>query len=213
MKNLIVSLICLLIIVEARLMINNRDKSETIDLIEASQNGDKETVQLLTKNATNLNQTNNIGMNALHLASEKGHLEMVRVLIEKGIDINKTDEYDGKNALHFASSEGHKEIVKLLIEKGIDINQKEEDGWNALHFASEFFTLTVPYRTLIFLLARTVSMDHRLPYRTVFYFFPKSASSTVRSVRYYRFLVQKRETYRYILTPFSVYFCSPRTAP
>ena len=28
-----------------------------------------------------------------------------------------------------------------------------------------------PYRTVFLLLERTVSMDHRLPYRTFFYFF------------------------------------------
>ncbi len=56
MKNLIVSLICLLIIVEARSMRNKRDTSETIDLIEASKNGDIETIQSLSKNEINFKQ-------------------------------------------------------------------------------------------------------------------------------------------------------------
>ena len=51
-------------------------------------------------------------------------------------------------------------------------------------------------------------MGHRLSYRNVFYFFPKSASSTVRSGKYFHFLIQKREPYRYNLNTVSVYFYS-----
>ena len=57
-----------------------------------------------------------IKRNALHLASENGHKEIVRFVIEKGIDINHTEK-DGRNALHLASENDHKEMVQLLIEK------------------------------------------------------------------------------------------------
>jgi ankyrin repeat protein len=46
-------------------------------------------------------------------------------LIEKGIDVNQT-ENDGNNALLWASREGHYKIVVYLLEKGININEKEE---------------------------------------------------------------------------------------
>ena len=59
----------------------------------------------------------------------------VELLIEKGININQTNE-NGENALYLASRWGKTEVVKLLIEKGIDINQTDEDGYNALHLAS-----------------------------------------------------------------------------
>ena len=73
MKNLIVSLICLLILVEARSKKIKRDTNETIDLIEASKNGDIETIQSLPKNEINVNQTDIFGRNALHWASREGH--------------------------------------------------------------------------------------------------------------------------------------------
>ena len=50
MQNLIVSIICLLVLVEARSKKNKRDTNETIDLIEASKNGNIETIQSLPKN-------------------------------------------------------------------------------------------------------------------------------------------------------------------
>ena len=60
------------------------------------------------------------------MASEKGHKEIVQLLIEKGIDINsKADLFRKKNAFHLASEKGHKEISQLLIEKGKDINQND----------------------------------------------------------------------------------------
>ena len=85
----------------------------------------------MTKNA-DLNKENEF----LLIASQQGHLEVVKLLIEKGIYINQTDS-NGWNALHWASEKGHKEIVQILIEKGIDINQTNKDGQNALHLASE----------------------------------------------------------------------------
>ena len=71
------------------------------------------------------NQVSEYGQNALFLASNQGHVEIVRLLIENGIDVNHIDPHTGQNALHFASTNGSLEIVKLLIEKGIDINQKD----------------------------------------------------------------------------------------
>jgi hypothetical protein len=63
--------------------------------------------------------------------------------------------------------------------------------------ASEFFTLTVPNRTVIFLLERAVSMGHRLPYRTVFFIFRKARAQPLETLNITDF--QKREPYRYNL--------------
>jgi hypothetical protein len=74
----------------------------------------------------------------LILASQNGHKDIVAFLLEKGIDINQTDKYDGKTALMRASSEGHVEIVKLLLAKeNIEINQTTKSGWTALMKAPE----------------------------------------------------------------------------
>ena len=84
---------------------------------------------LIENKAANIKSKNEF----LLIASKEGHLEVVKLLIEKGIDINQIDIFR-HNALHWASNV---EVVKLLIEKGIDINQTDKNGWNALHWASK----------------------------------------------------------------------------
>ncbi|KAJ7613773.1 ankyrin repeat-containing domain protein [Mycena polygramma] len=67
---------------------------------------------------------------ALCAASEEGHEEVVRLLIEHGADINA----DGGQALKAASKNGKPGIVSLLIREGADINA---NGGCALRAASE----------------------------------------------------------------------------
>lgn len=48
------------------------------------------------------------------LAVSHGRLEMVRLLLEAGADVNCQDE-DGSTALMCASEHGHVDIVKVLL--------------------------------------------------------------------------------------------------
>ncbi|KAK4220982.1 ankyrin repeat-containing domain protein, partial [Podospora fimiseda] len=59
--------------------------------------------------------------NALQAASSEGHQEIVKLLLDKGADVNAQGGFYG-NALQAASSEGHQQIVKLLLDKGADVN-------------------------------------------------------------------------------------------
>lgn len=64
-----------------------------------------------------VNTTNALGENALHISVRWGDIDAVSLLISQGIDINKHGE-DGYTPLHYACMYGHEEIVKLLLEKG-----------------------------------------------------------------------------------------------
>ena len=63
-------------------------------------------------------------------AAQSGRLAMVKLLIEKGININAQDDY-GWTALMFAAKYGHLDTVKLLIAKGANVNTQNKEGQNS----------------------------------------------------------------------------------
>ena len=93
-------------------------------LIQASEKGDFTDVQaMLTDgadiNATEVREDNGVyvrGLTALMMASANGHTEIVKLLLDKGADVNVKNTY-GITALFTASVHGHTEIVKLLLDK------------------------------------------------------------------------------------------------
>ena len=78
------------------------------------------------------------GETPLHVAAEKGHVEVVKLLLEHGANPNARDMY-GVTPLHLAARKGHVEITKLLLEHGADPNAKEKLGgetplyWAVVH--------------------------------------------------------------------------------
>jgi ankyrin repeat protein len=67
---------------------------------------------------------------ALCAASSGGHEAVVRLLLEKGANVNNG------NALCAASSGGHEAVVRLLLNRGADVNAKSGQDGNALYAAS-----------------------------------------------------------------------------
>ena len=58
--------------------------------------------------------------------SEKQPLEIVRVLIDKGADVNQPSR--SQTALMRAADKGYLEIVRLLLSKGAQVNVNTDDG-------------------------------------------------------------------------------------
>ncbi|CAH1158574.1 unnamed protein product [Phyllotreta striolata] len=77
------------------------------------------------------------GQTALMLAVSHGRLDMVKMLLEAGADINIQDE-DGSTALMCAAEHGHIEIVKhFLSQPDCDSTITDVDGSTALKIAME----------------------------------------------------------------------------
>ena len=68
-------------------------------------------------------------------AAQNNDIDLVRQLLDNGIDINVRDD-TGNTTLARASLNGHIEIVKLLLDRGADINSIDENGWTSLMLAS-----------------------------------------------------------------------------
>ncbi|KAK3175347.1 hypothetical protein OEA41_002594 [Lepraria neglecta] len=71
----------------------------------------------------------------LYYASLLGLPQSVRMLLDKGEDINARAGYYG-NALQAASSRNHGEIVQILLDNGVDVNTESGFYGNALQAAS-----------------------------------------------------------------------------
>ncbi|MGL9779643.1 MAG: ankyrin repeat domain-containing protein [Wolbachia sp.] len=72
----------------------------------------------------------------LHIAAANGLAKVTELLIKKGAEVDKANQY-GCTPLHYAAENDHTEIVKTLIGKGADVKAVGEDKWTPLHFAAQ----------------------------------------------------------------------------
>ena len=70
----------------------------------------------------------------LHIAANNGELEIVKWLIEAGIEVNALGGIAGGNALTEAAEGGHVEVVKCLLRHGAEMNLTKSE-WNPLFAA------------------------------------------------------------------------------
>ena len=108
--------------------------------------------KIFRKTRSNRQRGGNINTELIQ-ASRNGRTETVAMLLEKGADMNATDNY-GETVLQWASENGHTEIVKMLLEKGADVNAKRNCGNAALSSASyggytEIVTMLLEYGAIV----------------------------------------------------------------
>tara|TARA_B110000211_G_scaffold208650_1_gene245385 strand:+ start:158 stop:1585 length:1428 start_codon:yes stop_codon:yes gene_type:complete len=69
-------------------------------------------------------------------AAAEGNVNIVRMMIESGVDVNKGEVVDNSSALLYAAQNGHISVVEYLIQNGAEINKvTTDDGTSALFAA------------------------------------------------------------------------------
>ena len=74
------------------------------------------------------------GLTAFHQACMDGHIEVVRLFIQRGADIHVKVRFD-YTALHMACIEGHEDIVWLLLTHGADSLAENKMGTTPMDIA------------------------------------------------------------------------------
>lgn len=91
-------------------------------LIAAARQGDAEAVAALLESGADVDVALGDGMTALHTAIDRGHLEVVDVLLAAGASVRAETRIGQYTPLHLASRRGHGAIVSRLLEAGADPN-------------------------------------------------------------------------------------------
>ena len=107
------------------------DASVVGQLCELAAEGDFAAVEeVVSKDPSIVLSADKDGMTCLHWASDRGHTEMVRFLLDKGSAVNAQD-HCGNTPLHIAVMAGQKETVRLLIDSKADMTVTNSEGESA----------------------------------------------------------------------------------
>ena len=71
----------------------------------------------------------------MHEAANKGHTEVVKLLLRGGAEVDKKDKF-GMTPLNIAARNCHKNVVKVLLDEMADPNKANNYGYTPLGWAS-----------------------------------------------------------------------------
>ena len=112
-------------LVEAGAEVNARTEAGDTALIVAAQRaGGARVVEYLLDKGANLKTATNDGATALHRAAECGDVDVLKLLVDKGADVDaqRKNPFGGQSPLASAVVFGHGAAVRYLLSKGAKAN-------------------------------------------------------------------------------------------
>lgn len=110
-------------------------------LLDACECGDTAKVESLLKLGVSANLKNRHDDSLLYIAVQKGHVEIAKLLLAHGADVDFIHFRD--TLLHLAAANGHIEMVRLLVENGANVNAVGIYSYTPLHKATQCAGLNV----------------------------------------------------------------------
>jgi ankyrin repeat protein len=87
------------------------DELHLPELVYWASLGEVVEVEKSLANGVDVNQTDEEGYSALHAAAENGYLDVVKLLVEKGADVQHKTQY---TALELAEMAGNEDVIIYL---------------------------------------------------------------------------------------------------
>ena len=119
-------------------LINRSAPSTTFPLLEACYAGSSVITHLLLREGARVNQRDGDNCTSLFIASQEGHLECVRLVLDARANMDLV-EINGASALWIACQHGHADVVQCLLGRGAGAlvqRPRYEDGRMPLHAAA-----------------------------------------------------------------------------
>lgn len=118
------------------------------ELCDSVWEGDAERVRELCVLGANIECYNDMGNTPLHLAVEQCDLEITKILLEHGADVDRRTELGSwtplvhavealSDAAHQINRPPDNRILEVLLQHGADVNARDFRGWSALFFAEK----------------------------------------------------------------------------
>jgi hypothetical protein len=114
---------------------NTPSEKGVAGLLLAIQSESPKSAMLLARHpSTNVNVQNKVGETPLMLAAINNQVELAKVLIARGADVNRP----GWTPLHYAATRGHRDMMRLLLEHDAYIDAESDNGTTPLMMAAFF---------------------------------------------------------------------------
>ena len=130
--------VCLSAAVLAIALLTGAVAPDDKELLDATKRGDVAAVRSLLEEGADPNASQGDGLSALHLAAQAGNLDIVKVLIGAGAEVEAKTRIGDYTPLHLASWGAHASAVSALIEAGADPGAvSTTSGVTPLHLAAK----------------------------------------------------------------------------
>ena len=107
-------------------------------LRDAAERGDAEEVNRLLAAGVPIDAATETGVTALHNAACEGHVAVVKVLLDKGANVDPKSTKNYMTPLHLAAMKGHHTVAMALLAAKADVSARTDTGTAPLGFAAAF---------------------------------------------------------------------------
>jgi ankyrin repeat protein/CHAT domain-containing protein len=107
------------------------------ELLEAVMKGDTDLLKESIERDANVQQLNKDLQTLLHLAANKNHADVLKLLVLHSDKLIDAQDHDGNTALHLAVDKSHKAAMDVLLAAKAEINLLNNQGESPLFIAIE----------------------------------------------------------------------------